>query len=171
MTILRIVSLSALFIALNANIAQAADIQLEASKEIQKTDSVINLQNLQKRVLAKGKRSANVELFNKEISHDGLVVVKFFATWCPPCKRLSPIFYNVAKKLTEVTVNGKKIAVKYLEVDIDMFSDIKQNNNIKSYPTIVYFSKGKEVARTPRPEDENTLSEHVKKFAAQSLTK
>src|SRR5579859_2306868 len=54
----------------------------EKSAQTIKSTSVIHFDEL-----AKGKNDAEIrELFNKEIQHDGLTVVKFSAVWCGPCK-------------------------------------------------------------------------------------
>ncbi|MCR5491323.1 MAG: thioredoxin, partial [Bacilli bacterium] len=41
------------------------------------------------------------EQFDKEVA-SGRVLVDFFATWCGPCKMLSPIIAEVAEEHPEV---------------------------------------------------------------------
>ena len=53
--------------------------------------------------------------FDKEVA-EGVVVVDFFATWCGPCKMLTPVFEELS-----VELNGK---AKFVKVDIDESSEI-----------------------------------------------
>ena len=52
----------------------------------------------------------NAQQFNEYMKEDA-VLVDFFATWCGPCKMLSPVLESVAK-----TLEGK---VKIVKVDVD----------------------------------------------------
>ena len=79
----------------------------------------------------------NTDEFNKEIK-DGVVLVDFFATWCGPCKMLSPIVDEVSDEITDV---------KFIKVDVDQLSDIASNYNIMSIPTLIIFKDGNVVAK------------------------
>jgi thioredoxin 1 len=58
------------------------------------------------------------------------VVVDFWATWCPPCKRFSPIFHKAAEKY-----NGK---IKFISVDVDKCPGIAREYGVESIPTILF---------------------------------
>jgi len=76
--------------------------------------------------------------FDEQLSKVGdlLVVVDFFATWCGPCKVISP-------KLEEFATTYKdKIFV--LKVDVDECEQLTERYNISSMPTFL-FIKGGEV--------------------------
>lgn len=66
------------------------------------------------------------------------VLVDFYATWCPPCKHMSPIVDEVAGEFA-----GK---AKVLKVDIDQNPMLAQGLGIESIPTLVVFKDGKPVA-------------------------
>ena len=93
------------------------------------------------------------EQFNEIISSDKLTVVDFFATWCGPCKMLTPVVESVSEKL-----HGE---VNFVKVDIDVFNDIASEYRIQSVPTLVYIKNGQEINRTVGYMDEDTLLEKV----------
>jgi thioredoxin 1 len=67
----------------------------------------------------------------------GPVVVDFFATWCGPCKRLSPILDNLAGPLTN--------RVKFLKVDVDRSANLAKHFEVDGVPTLIFFKDGKVV--------------------------
>lgn len=77
--------------------------------------------------------------FEKELrGGDKIVVVDFYANWCGPCKRLSPLFDSAASKLS-----GK---VKFLKVNVDKLSEVSSAYGIRAMPTVIVFdSSGKVV--------------------------
>lgn len=66
------------------------------------------------------------------------VIVDFFATWCGPCKMLSPILESIADTEKDV---------KILKVDIDENMDLAQKFGIMSVPTLMLFKDGEEYGR------------------------
>lgn len=64
----------------------------------------------------------------------GVVLVDFFATWCGPCKMLSPVLEEVAKE-----VEGKLDIVK---VDVNQDSELAMRFGIMSVPTMIIFKDG-----------------------------
>ncbi|UZK64234.1 thioredoxin [Mycoplasma mycoides subsp. capri] len=75
------------------------------------------------------------EQFDKEIK-EGKVLVDFNATWCGPCKMLTPILHDFAKK-----VDG----VKFLDVDVDLNRQVAEEFRIMSIPTLITFENGNQV--------------------------
>ena len=73
--------------------------------------------------------------FNNETAK-GKVLVDFFATWCGPCKMLSPILEKVASEHEDLTI---------LKVDVDEVSDVAAQYGIRSIPTLILFEDGKAV--------------------------
>jgi thioredoxin 1 len=67
-----------------------------------------------------------------------LEVKKFYATWCGPCKMLTPIMENV---------KGKFVDVKFEDVDVDSQFEIASKYSIRSVPTVIIEKNGKEVGR------------------------
>jgi thioredoxin 1 len=73
-----------------------------------------------------------------EIPDGSLVVIDFFAPWCGPCKRIAPVYEELAKKFPRVT---------FLKVDVDESEDIASKFSIESLPTFVFLQNGVEVKR------------------------
>ena len=79
----------------------------------------------------------NTQEFDELMKEDA-VLVDFFATWCGPCKMLTPVIESVAEKL-----EGKVTVVK---VEVDQSSDVAQRFGIMSVPTVILFKKGEVAA-------------------------
>lgn len=62
------------------------------------------------------------------------VLVDFFASWCGPCKMLSPVLDKVAGE-----VEGQ---AKIVKIDIDENETLANKYNIMSVPTLMVFKKG-----------------------------
>lgn len=71
------------------------------------------------------------------ITKEGIVVVDFFATWCGPCRMLSPVLEELADTL-DVTV---------VKVDVDKHEDLAREYKIMSVPTLIFFKNGVEVEK------------------------
>lgn len=72
------------------------------------------------------------------LKSDKPVLVDFTATWCGPCKMLSPIVEKVADELA-----GK---VKVGKVDIDSSPDVTARYGVRGVPTVMVFKGGERVA-------------------------
>lgn len=81
----------------------------------------------------------SLEQFQRELKSDIPVVVDFYATWCGPCKKISPVLESFAGQL-----NGK---VKFLKVNVDKLFEISSTYNIRAMPTVLLLDEGTEVDR------------------------
>lgn len=63
------------------------------------------------------------------------VMVDFFATWCGPCKMISPAIEEIS-----ASMQGK---AKIVKVDIDESTEIASKYGIMGVPTLLYFKEGK----------------------------
>ena len=78
--------------------------------------------------------------FDTEVRQSDVpVVVDFFATWCPPCKSLAPIFDRVAGQY-----EGK---AKFVKLNTDEAPELSAEFGIRGVPTLL-FIKGGKVAST-----------------------
>ena len=82
----------------------------------------------------------NSEEFNNLVENtEGIAVVDFFATWCGPCKMLSPIINEVAKEYE---------GAKFVKLNIDEEQYLAIKYNVMSIPTLVVFNNGQEIKRS-----------------------
>ncbi len=82
----------------------------------------------------------------------GVVLVDFFATWCGPCKKLSPILEQIAEELKGKVVIGK--------INIESDQNTPEQYQVTSFPTLILFKDGQEKDRMIGLRDAET----VKKF-------
>lgn len=75
------------------------------------------------------------QTFEGEIKKKGIVVVDFWASWCAPCRFLSPIVEELAKDY-----DGK---ITFGKVDVDANQKVSSQYNITSIPTVIMFKDGK----------------------------
>ena len=78
-----------------------------------------------------------METFQQIIQGDKPVLVDFFATWCGPCKAMSPVIDQIGKE-----VQGK---ARVLKIDVDKNQPLAQSYQIQSVPTLIIFKNGKVV--------------------------
>lgn len=60
-------------------------------------------------------------------------VIKFGATWCSPCKQLSPIFTKVAHEFAQELSEQ----YQFVEIDVDEKPDVASSYKVRSVPTTI----------------------------------
>jgi len=72
--------------------------------------------------------------FSELIKGEQPVLVDFFATWCGPCKTMSPILEDLAHRV------GEKARI--IKIDIDKNPHAASAYQVQSVPTLMIFKKG-----------------------------
>ncbi|KAF4573527.1 hypothetical protein EYR40_003384 [Pleurotus pulmonarius] len=81
---------------------------------------------------------SNFDEFQKIINSGEPVVIDFWATWCGPCRMISPI-------LEQLSDSPDVSKVQFYKVDVDEAEEISQNQQIKAMPTFRLYKDGKVV--------------------------
>lgn len=69
----------------------------------------------------------------EETIKEGLILVDFFATWCGPCKMLSPILDELSEDVKDV---------KFIKVDVDEEGDLAREYGVMSIPNVFLIKDG-----------------------------
>ena len=82
----------------------------------------------------------NTENFDKEVlSHNGTIVVDFFANWCGPCRKLGPVLEEVEQELSS--------KVKFAKINTDDNLEMAKKYQVSGLPTLMIFKNGEPVER------------------------
>ena len=73
------------------------------------------------------------------IAQDKLVFIDLYATWCGPCKMLSPVIDGLADRYEGKVLVGK--------VNTDEQPELAIRFGVMSIPTVIFLKDGKEIDR------------------------
>ncbi|MBQ6761762.1 MAG: thioredoxin [Bacteroidales bacterium] len=90
----------------------------------------------------------------EELLQDGkLVIVDFWATWCGPCRMLSPLLDEVEEEMAD------KVTV--VKVNVDDADEIAMRYRIMNIPTLLFFKNGQLVDKTVGAMPKNVLVDKI----------
>lgn len=100
------------------------------------------------------------EFEEKVIKSDKIVLVDFWAQWCPPCRMMAPILEELAKAMDK-EIDIVKVDTEASRENMELASEYQ----VRSIPNMNVFKAG-EVAETiigavPREELESYLKKHI----------
>ena len=78
--------------------------------------------------------------FDELLQSEKLVIVDFWATWCGPCRMLSPLLDEVEAEMAD--------KVEVVKVNVDDADEIAMRFRIMSIPTLLFFKNGVNVDRS-----------------------
>ena len=95
--------------------------------------------------------------FNEKVLQSSTpIVVDFWASWCPPCQKITPMLEQAS-----VDYDGRLQIVK---IDCDQDQAIASEFNIRNIPALILFSNGREVKRHAGVLNRSTFDDFVKDF-------
>tara|TARA_B100000131_G_scaffold203811_1_gene195911 strand:+ start:99 stop:410 length:312 start_codon:yes stop_codon:yes gene_type:complete len=80
------------------------------------------------------------------------VVIDFHATWCGPCKILSPILEELQEEMEEV---------EFVKLDVDQFPQISGANQVMGVPTVVIMKDGEIKDKFVGVQPKETIKEKI----------
>ena len=104
----------------------------------------------------KSKAAIEVDSSNfveEALKTDKKVLIDFYATWCGPCKKLSPILEEVA---------GEHDEIKLIKIDVDKNELLASKFEVEAMPTLVVLEKGEELRRSVGLISKNKVVELIK---------
>ncbi len=110
-------------------------------------------------------KDATIESFQQDVLEASMatpVIVDFWATWCGPCKQLTPVLEKV--------VTEARGAVKLVKIDIDQNQALAQQMRIQSVPTVFAFVGGRPVDAFQGAQPESQIKAFVQKLSEMAGT-
>ena len=105
-------------------------------------------------IVVDGVIEASKDNFEDDINSSQLVVIDFWAEWCGPCKRLMPVFKEVAEKMQD--------KVKFIKVDVDNMQEVASEYQVMSIPTLIFIRDGQEIDRVVGAPSKDSLESKIK---------
>ncbi len=84
-----------------------------------------------------------------------LVVKRYTASWCGPCKQLAPVFEELQNEIPEV---------QFQTIDVDENRDAAITANVSSVPTVVFEKDGIPVYRFSGVLPKSVIAGTIQKF-------
>ena len=97
----------------------------------------------------------NKEKFDELLKGDKPVVCDFYATWCGPCRKLSPVVDEIAQ-----AYEGK---VKFVKVNVEESIETAKKYSISGLPSLLIFKNGEAVERMTGLMPKSTIISNVEK--------
>ncbi|MBD5195608.1 MAG: thioredoxin family protein [Bacteroides sp.] len=94
--------------------------------------------------------------YTEAINSTPVVLVEFYATWCPHCQRMMPVIEQI-KELLEGQVD-------IYQLDIDQNAELSDLEKVNATPTFVIYKDGKPVWRESGEMDGQFLLDKIQSF-------
>ena len=94
--------------------------------------------------------------FDSEVKNsDKVTIVDFFADWCGPCRKLSPIIEEIEQELAD--------KAKFTKINTDENINLARDYQISGIPTLLVFKNGELVERMVGLMPKNTIITNIEK--------
>ena len=92
--------------------------------------------------------------FSELIQDSKLVIVDFWATWCGPCRMISPLLDELEEEMAD--------QISVVKVNVDDADEIAAQYRIMSIPTLLFIKNGQIVDKTVGAMPKPALAEKIK---------
>ncbi|KAI0066644.1 putative thioredoxin [Artomyces pyxidatus] len=82
----------------------------------------------------------SAEEFYKIITSNKVSIFDFWATWCGPCRMISPIFEKLSSGDTSSDIG-------FYKVDVDEQGDLSEEQGVRALPIFIALKKGKKIGQ------------------------
>ena len=97
-------------------------------------------------------KEINAEEYAEIINSTNPVVIDFHATWCGPCKVLSPILEELNDEIEDV---------EFVKLDVDQHPQIAGQNQVMGVPTVVILKDGEVKERFVGVQPKEVIKEKI----------
>lgn len=94
--------------------------------------------------------------YDEAIKSASTVLVEFYASWCPHCKKMMPIVEQIKELL-----DGQ---IKLYQLDIDQNQELADKEKIETIPTFIIYKDGTEMWRQSGEMAADVLLANVQKY-------
>ena len=112
------------------------EVQEAVAKEVQATKEVQQTQGAPSSKKVQLFKNDEVIMWNSLLAEHKRVIVQFTATWCGPCKRISPYFEKLSSEFD---------TIKFIKVDVDECQIIAERYGVSAMPAFIAFVDGQNV--------------------------
>ena len=102
-------------------------------------------------------QKVDVNNFQTEVKESGKVtIVDFYADWCGPCRKLSPIIEEIEQELSD--------KVKFTKINTDENIELAQTYQISGIPTLLIFKDGEVAERMVGLMPKSSIITNIEKY-------
>lgn len=97
----------------------------------------------------------NKNNFEEEVlKSEKQVLIDFWASWCGPCRMMSPVIDEIAEEMGD--------SIKVGKINIDEEKELAIKYDVMSIPTFIVFKNGNEVGRSVGVQDKEEIKAMLK---------
>jgi len=105
--------------------------------------------------------AVTADTFAETVGSEGITLIDFWATWCPPCRAFAPVFERASEKHEDIT---------FAKVDTEAEQLLAAEFDIRSIPTVMAVRDGIVVYAQPGALPEKSLESLIEQVRALDMT-